>query len=269
MLQGKRSGSFVSGITVSIILLKTFCEYLRSTVPERWKIPDKGQRYMEEHTYYISEVSKLVGVEPHVLRYWEEELGLKISRDSQGKRCYTRKDVECFQEAKRWKDKGMQLKAVKEILEEGIAGQRYREHEAEREWSEGRSDDASGREDEKAGAEEETCRDRKCGEEEQLQFELVTLEEPSDSMKKFEYLLDSLISRALERNNENLVREICDEIFQRLEEQIEEKVRDTVEQELMQEMLREGERETAAAGQKQREGLWRRWKRSLEKYWDL
>ena len=58
----------------------------------------------------------MVGVEPHVLRYWEEELELPIERDAQGKRCYTRKDVERLREIKFWKDKGMQLRAVKEIL---------------------------------------------------------------------------------------------------------------------------------------------------------
>ncbi|MDO5344132.1 MAG: helix-turn-helix domain-containing protein [Lachnospiraceae bacterium] len=241
---------------------------------------------MEEHTYFISEVSRLVGVEPHVLRYWEEELDLKIRRNSQGKRCYTREDVERFREAKRWKDKGMQLKAVKEILEEGMAdherGVREKEAEMASEWTshptgqickneaEAETDRYQAQGDE---AEAETNRyqaqEDEAEEDGPLRFEVVTMEEPSDSVKKFELLLDSLIARALERNNEKLVQEICDEILQRLEVQIEEKTREAVEQELMQEMLREGERESAAAGQSRREGIWKRWKRRLEKYWDL
>lgn len=200
---------------------------------------------MEERTYFISEVSKLVGVEPHVLRYWEEELGLKIGRNSQGKRCYTSGDVERFRQAKHWKDKGMQLKAVKEILEEGVIDREQETGETESEMVWEQQQDG------------------------QLQFEIVAAKEPSDSIKKFEFLLDSLIARALERNNEKLVQEICDEMLQRLEEQIGEKVREAVEQELMQEMLRDGERESAAARQRRREGIWKRWKRRLEKYWDL
>lgn len=31
--------------------------------------------------YTISEAAKVMEVEPHVLRYWEEELGLDISRN--------------------------------------------------------------------------------------------------------------------------------------------------------------------------------------------
>ena len=36
--------------------------------------------------YTISEAAKVMEVEPHVLRYWEEELGLDISRNSMGHR---------------------------------------------------------------------------------------------------------------------------------------------------------------------------------------
>lgn len=62
----------------------------------------------------------MVGVEPHVLRYWEEELGMEIKRDHQGKRCYGAEDVEILKNVKMWKDKGMQLRAVKEFMPEGM-----------------------------------------------------------------------------------------------------------------------------------------------------
>ena len=39
--------------------------------------------------YMISEAAKQVGVESHVLRYWEEELELEISRNEMGHRYYT------------------------------------------------------------------------------------------------------------------------------------------------------------------------------------
>ena len=66
-------------------------------------------RKMREQTHLISEVSRVVGVEPHVLRYWEEELGLDIQRNTQGKRCYTEEDMALFCRIKHWKEKGMQL----------------------------------------------------------------------------------------------------------------------------------------------------------------
>ena len=45
---------------------------------------------MKETRYLISETAKLVQVEPHVLRYWEEELGLSIKRNEMGHRYYTK-----------------------------------------------------------------------------------------------------------------------------------------------------------------------------------
>ena len=45
--------------------------------------------------YRIGEVSRIVGVEPHVLRYWESEFPfLKPSRVVSKQRLYKRKDVE-------------------------------------------------------------------------------------------------------------------------------------------------------------------------------
>ncbi len=34
--------------------------------------------------YLIKEAAKLVDVEPHVLRYWEEELDMRIKRNDMG-----------------------------------------------------------------------------------------------------------------------------------------------------------------------------------------
>ncbi len=45
--------------------------------------------------YRIGEVSSLVGVEPHVLRYWESEFGsIRPQKSRKGQRIYSRKDVE-------------------------------------------------------------------------------------------------------------------------------------------------------------------------------
>lgn len=41
---------------------------------------------MEDKTYSVSEAVRLVGVESHVLRYWEEELHISIQRNAQGHR---------------------------------------------------------------------------------------------------------------------------------------------------------------------------------------
>ena len=47
-----------------------------------------------EGMYTIKEAAKKVHVEAHALRYWEEELGLSISRNDQGYRQYSEEDME-------------------------------------------------------------------------------------------------------------------------------------------------------------------------------
>lgn len=71
---------------------------------------------MVKEKYLINEAAKEVRVETHVLRYWEDELGLSIGRNEQGHRIYTQEDIDRFIEIKNLKDQGLQLKAVKIIL---------------------------------------------------------------------------------------------------------------------------------------------------------
>lgn len=85
---------------------------------------------MNETRYLISETAKITQVEPHVLRYWEEELGLAIGRNEMGHRYYTEKDIHIFMTIKELKKKGLQLRAIRTIIQEedqdmeagGIAG---------------------------------------------------------------------------------------------------------------------------------------------------
>ena len=45
--------------------------------------------------YRIGEVAELVGVEPHVLRYWETEFrSIRPQKSRKGQRIYSRRDVE-------------------------------------------------------------------------------------------------------------------------------------------------------------------------------
>lgn len=78
---------------------------------------------MEEKRYIISETSAKTGLEAHVLRYWEEELGLVIPRNELGHRYYTDEHIALFCKIKELKDKGYQLKAIKAELngESGLA----------------------------------------------------------------------------------------------------------------------------------------------------
>lgn len=57
-------------------------------LPEPSKLPSKVY-------FRIGEVASLVGVEPHVLRYWEREFRtIRPKKSARGQRVYSRKDVE-------------------------------------------------------------------------------------------------------------------------------------------------------------------------------
>ena len=71
---------------------------------------------MKENKYTISEAARLLSVENHVLRYWEEELELKIPRNELGHRYYREEEIQLLHCIKELKNKGFQLKAVKEVL---------------------------------------------------------------------------------------------------------------------------------------------------------
>lgn len=71
-----------------------------------------------EGMYTIKEAAKKVHVEAHALRYWEEELGLSISRNDQGYRQYSEEDMELLERIRQWKEQGMQLKAIRLMLSE-------------------------------------------------------------------------------------------------------------------------------------------------------
>ena len=76
---------------------------------------------MGEIHYLISDASKKVDVESHVLRYWEDELELKIPRNEMGHRYYTDFHIRLFRQIKNLKEKGYQLKAIKTALEKMAA----------------------------------------------------------------------------------------------------------------------------------------------------
>lgn len=71
---------------------------------------------MKKETYQISEAEKLTGEKAHVLRYWEEELGLSIGRNAMGHRIYTGQDIQIFLSIKELKKKGLHLKAIRDLL---------------------------------------------------------------------------------------------------------------------------------------------------------
>src|SRR5579859_3733373 len=57
---------------------------------------ESGRGSLPPKLYFrIGEVAELVGVEPHVLRYWEREFrSIRPTKSAKGQRVYSRRDVE-------------------------------------------------------------------------------------------------------------------------------------------------------------------------------
>lgn len=74
--------------------------------------------------YRIGEVSSLVGVEPHVLRYWETEFRtIRPQKSRKGQRIYSRKDVEKLIRVKDLLYKqGFTIQGARKQLREAPAG---------------------------------------------------------------------------------------------------------------------------------------------------
>jgi DNA-binding transcriptional MerR regulator len=70
--------------------------------------------------YRIGEVSSIVGVQPHVLRYWESEFrSIRPQKSHKGQRVYSRRDVEKLLKVKDLlKNQGFTIAGAKKKLRE-------------------------------------------------------------------------------------------------------------------------------------------------------
>ncbi len=71
--------------------------------------------------FRIGEAAALVGVEAHVLRYWESEFKMRPQRSSTGQRMYRRKDIARFMEIRKLlHEDGFTIAGARKALEEGL-----------------------------------------------------------------------------------------------------------------------------------------------------
>ena len=66
--------------------------------------------------YTVAQTVQITGLKPYVLRYWEEELDLRIGRNELGHRYYTGYDIQLFMNIQELKKRGLALRAIKELL---------------------------------------------------------------------------------------------------------------------------------------------------------
>jgi DNA-binding transcriptional MerR regulator len=154
----------------------------------------------------ISEASKRVDVEAHVLRYWQKQLGLPISRNEMEQRYYKEADVELFKKVKVLKERGFQLKAIKMLLS-NLDKPEQLDTEAELllgEKLDGREQDMQ-QEDKQPVNENGTSL---IAENEQSEI----ADEPNTKMNQFKAVLSHIVMEALKENNVILSKDISSNV---------------------------------------------------------
>lgn len=68
--------------------------------------------------YTITELSKILNVTDHALRYYEKEFGLKVPKDDRGRRYYTTSLANVMYQIKNMRDQGLEIKAIKKVLQD-------------------------------------------------------------------------------------------------------------------------------------------------------
>ncbi len=167
--------------------------------------------------YIISDASKQVDVEAHVLRYWEEELDLEIPRNEMGHRYYTEENIKLLKNIKVLKDQGFQLKAIKMVLPELITSE-----EENLDYMLGLKEELNNRVlEEEAKTSEEAAKEEQEKTEEKKEDKLLVCADKKvntpvsiseDKLQQFQVIMNNIISRALVENNPLLGQEISERV---------------------------------------------------------
>ena len=152
---------------------------------------------MIQQMYTIKEAAKELGVEAHALRYWEEELGLTIERNAQGRRVYSEEDMQMFKDIMAWKEQGLQLKSIKEMLHGKVTDK-----------------ELSGSRDELAGHRIIVYRPKEMN-----GLEDTSSREKEEKARRLQELLKQFISESIRESNEELLQAMKEGLLKELDYQ--------------------------------------------------
>lgn len=173
---------------------------------------------MEERDYSVSEAVRLIGVESHVLRYWEEELQLEIRRNAQGHRIYGKEDIETLRGIRDLRRKGLQLKAIRLLMDSRAETGRtsFRRQGADEEELPFGNEELSFGNEELFGTADGDGEDD--GDEESLICEVVPVGGQEDELDLFERILRRLIGEVVSEQNEKLEASLAERIREERED---------------------------------------------------
>lgn len=158
---------------------------------------------MSETHYLISDASKKVDVESHVLRYWEEELEMNIPRNEMGHRYYTDFHIRLFKQIKELKEKGYQLKAIKAALARSLE-------------TDGEVVVPTDVLEEDVVAALKECTEKENAELQNLDDRELTALMAEERAEQFRALMSQMIGQAIEENNEKLSQDISRMVNERV-----------------------------------------------------
>lgn len=213
-------------------------------------------------TYMIKDAAKELNVEAHVLRYWEEELGLAIKRNSMGHRYYDEKDILIFKNVQELKKRGLSLKDIRDGIEKAKKEQNISCcSEEKKEKTEVKTDekDKEARgfiplsDTYKKDKSEEVIEETKSSEIKVVDFKLAQLQS----------VMNKVIANALRENKEIITASIKEEITGDVMKQFDTVMREKEEREEMRfkkldEYLRELQRANMEAAATRQKGFFRR-----------
>ena len=194
---------------------------------------------MAETRYIISDAARMINVEPHVLRYWEEELAIEIPRNELGHRYYTEKEIHLFENIRDLKEKGFQLKAIRLIIttlnedapvgkkenaevnmtEDELAASSPATSQEQEDREHHKPEDQISSNETTGGSEEKEIKEKEDRPVpvEARPYKVLSAE---DKMKHFKTIMDGIVTEALQRNNVQLentmISQVTDVVIQEL-----------------------------------------------------
>ena len=194
---------------------------------------------MAETRYIISDAARMINVEPHVLRYWEDELAIEIPRNELGHRYYTEKEIHLFENIRDLKEKGFQLKAIRLIIttlnedapfgkkenaevnmtEDELAASSPATSQEQEDREHHKPEDQISSNETTGGSEEKEIKEKEDRPVpvEARPYKVLSAE---DKMKHFKTIMDGIVTEALQRNNVQLentmISQVTDVVIQEL-----------------------------------------------------
>lgn len=159
---------------------------------------------MEKVRYMISDAARILALEQHVLRYWEDELQLDIPRNEMGHRYYTDENIKELMRIKELRSQGYQLKAIRMYLKK------------ERQIARKEKENSTFPEDVDGFVTLTTAKELGISPETAGELDEVSRDGARIKLEQFKVLMSEIIAEAMKDNNELLTTHVEERILKEM-----------------------------------------------------